>query len=417
MLKKDLIMITIPKWTPHAVAGIVAVITCAVASATETLKLPSFNPTPKYCLFITVDGMDQDYITSGIMPNLAAWAPAGASLPGAINVYPTATTPNMTSLHTGAWPITTGVGGNIVFFKNEYRVANGPRTNRATTLAEAFKAAGHSTAGVQQYMLQKRGADRYLHTRNADSHGITTTALSMLADKQSVPNLMVVLYQEVDHTGHVFGPGSPQLSAQAGLVDEGIASLVSRYAELDILQDTLVVISADHGMSLTDKKIELAALNKELATLGMTYEWLIPKKPVKNKAVDFYLLEAGNLQGYFNRQFSPEEQERLFAAITRTQGFGRLMDSTTLRRMNCDPSGGDFVVEPALGWRLRKNPGTHGTQRESYGYQAFFGAGVKPGAKIINARTIDLMPTVLKAFKIAIPDTVDGRPLNSGLLR
>lgn len=227
---------------------------------------------------------------------------------------------------------------------------------------------------------------------------------------------MAVLFQTVDHIGHKFGPDSPQAKAEAHLVDAQIAAIVGRYKELGILQDTLVVISADHGMSGTEHQVNQATVTKALSGLGLRYQWLVQPTQKVSDEVDFYLMQAGNLQGYFNRPFSWEEKQKLFRALQSVEGLGALHDSETLRRMNCAPSGGDFVVEPAPGWRLRGNPGTHGTNRESDGYEALFGAGIRPGVSVKGARTIDLMPTVLEAMGLQVPETVDGRVLREVLI-
>jgi len=386
----------------------------AIAGATQTLSLPSFNSEPKYCLMFTVDGMDSDFITSESMPNLYSWRDAGAILPGAINVYPTATTPNMSSLYTGAYPLSTGVGGNLVFRKKEKRYQVGPRPQGVVSLNDAFKSAGHSTAGVQIYMMDK--ADRYVHENVPTPHGVTTMTLAMLDNMTSVPTLMAVLFQTMDKVSHQFGPDTAQARAEAASVDREIAVIVQRYAELGILKDTMVVITADHGMSATDSNIDIAAVNKAVSTLGLKSEWLTRQGQQLSDDADLYLMVAGNLQGYFNREFPEDEQQRLFMELRKIDGIGSIHDTVTLRRMHTHPSGGDFVVEPTTGWRFRGKRGTHGTNRESDGYQTFFGAGVKQGAVAKNASTVDIMPTILQAFDIEIPETVDGHPLSEALL-
>lgn len=386
----------------------------ANGSATETIKLPEFNPTPKHCLLFTVDGLDSDYITSETAPNLYALKDAGVQLPGAINVYPTATTPNMSSLYTGAFPLRTGVGGNLVYRKAEKKYQVGPRPRNVVTLNEAFQSAGYATAGVQIYMMEE--ADRYIRVKGSTPRDVTTMTLAMLTDATSVPALMAVLFETVDKVGHRFGPDTPEARDEAAAVDEEIAAIIGRYAELGVLKDTMVVVTADHGMSATDNEIGMAAVNAAIAGLELKSEWLSRqgKKPFDD--VDLHLLMAGNIQGYFNREFTPVEQQRLFNELRMVEGIGAIHDPVTLRRMNCHPSGGDFVVEPGPGWRFRGNRGTHGTNRESDGYLAFFGAGVKRGVSVPNARTVDIMPTILRAFGIAMPDTVDGRPLVEGLM-
>lgn len=392
------------------------VLACALgAFATGTLSLPAFNAQPRYCLLFTVDGLDRDFIRSETAPNLYAWRNAGAELPDALNVYPTATTPNMSSLYTGAFPSSTGVGGNLVFHKKDKRYQVGPRPKNATSLDEAFRLAGHSTGGVQIYMMET--ATQYMRVTGSAPRDVTTMALTMLTDATSVPTLMAVLYETVDKVSHRFGPDAPEALREAHKVDAEIAAVVQRYHDLGLLKDTLVVVTADHGMSVTEHLIDQAQVNAAVAGLGLKTEWLSRTGRKPSDEADLYLMLAGNLQGYFNREFSPEEEQKLFSALQQVPGVGLVHDSVTLRRMNTHPSGGDFVVEPAPRWRFGGQRGTHGTNRESDGYLAFFGAGVRPNCMVRNARTVDIMPTILHAFDIPVPATVDGKPLTQGLLK
>lgn len=386
------------------------------AGATTTLQFPTFQPKPTHCLFFTIDGLDPAYITPEHTPTLYQCMQAGVALPSALNVYPTLTTPNMTSILTGALPIHTTIGSNQVYLEDERKVVAAPRFNKATTIAEAFKQGGHSTAAVQHFMLENRGADRYQHTGTKDSRDVTTTALAMLSDPANIPTFMAVLYQTVDGTGHSFGVNSDQVRAEARLVDGEIAKILNRYRELDLLQHTLIIFSADHGMSPPEKSVDQKTLNTAITSNGWSYQLLQNPRTRPQPDVDLYVMPYANLQCWFNRPFSPEEQHKLFATLRAVEGVGALHDTITLRRMGAHPNAGHFIVEPAHGWRFGTGIGTHGRNRESYGHQALLGAGVKSGVTVPDARTIDLMPTVLKAFNLPQPPTTDGKPLDAALI-
>ncbi len=404
---------------PAALAVVVASTTPAYAQdsspTTPTVSLPEFSPKPKYCLFFTVDGLDRDYISTGALPNVGLWQQKGAFLSDALNVYPTMTTPNMTSIVTGAYPITTGIGNNQVYVREENKIIGGPRFNKAVTIAEAFKNGGHSTAAVQHFMLENRGADRYKHTGMEPGMDITSTALEMLSDPKEVPTLMVVLYQTVDKKGHLYGQHSTGVLEEARFIDSEMARIVNRYKELGILKDTVVVISSDHGMSSEEKDIDRKALNDALASGGWKYEMLTSPKQTPQQDVDLHIMVYGNLMIYLNRPFDTAEKERLFKALQGVEGMGRIYDTLALRRMGVHPNAGDIIIEPAPGWWFGGGGGTHGRMRESDGYQMLVGAGIKPGSDIKGAHTVDIMPTVLKLFGLEIPHTVDGKVLTEAL--
>src|SRR5690606_27502978 len=157
--------------------------------------------------------------------------------------------------------------------------------------------------------------------------------------------------------------------AETTLVDAEMGKIIERYWELGILQDTLIVVSSDHGMSPPNKNIDRAALHKAVLVGGWTFEMLVNKRQKPTDDVAWHFMAYGNLQCYFNREFSPEEQERLFQALESVEGIGRIYDSLALRRMGAHPNAGDFIVEPAIGWWLGGGGGTHGRNAESDGFQ------------------------------------------------
>jgi arylsulfatase A-like enzyme len=380
-------------------------LTCASGWCTETVTAKR----PEYCLFVTVDGLDRDYVARGDAPNMLAWQNEGTSFPDAINVYPTLTTPNMTSLLTGAYPATTTIGANTVWLKDQRKVVSAPRFNKATTIAEVFHEAGLPTASVQHFMLEQRGADKYQHVEGT-SHDITTQAIAFLNEKPT-PKLLAVLWQTVDKMGHLYGANSKEVSAECRAIDAEIKQVVETYRELGILDKTVVAITSDHGMSDKNKQIDLKALNEAITHGGWKYARLLEIGGPPPTDVDFYYIQLGNMQCYFNRPFSIEERERLFAAIRSVEGVGTILNETMLRRMHTHPNAGDFIVESAPGWWFGGGGGIHGRNTESDGYLMMFGAGIRRGAVATGAKTIDVVPTLLHLMNLPIPHTVDGKVL------
>lgn len=384
-------------------------VACRDGHATETLKT-----TPEYCLFITVDGLDRDYVARGDAPALLSYQTAGTSMPDSINVYPTLTTPNMTSLLTGAYPITTTIGANTVFLKEEQRAVGAPRFNKAVTIAEVFQKAGHPTAAVQHFMLENRGAQRYNHIKEGTSTDITTQALAFLREKPT-PKLLAVLYQSLDKQGHRYGAQSITVSQECRQTDAEIKKLVDAYKELGILDRTVIAITSDHGMSQTEKLIDNNQLHAAIIRGGWTYQPLNDKITKPNAAADFFFIPLGNMNCYFNRPFSEEERMRLFNTIRSVEGVGNIFTETALRRMQAHPNAGDFIVEPLPGYWFGGAGGVHGRMTESDAFLTLTGAGIKPGAVVLGAETVDIVPTLLHLMKLPIPPTVDGKVLRDSL--
>src|SRR2546422_4809261 len=125
-------------------------------------SLAATNRTAEYILFLTADGFRTDYIEWYNPPNLKKLIADGVRVSHAQNVFPTVTTPNMTSLVTGSYPRTTGIACNSQYVKEEDKIVEHPRANKAETIAETLHQAGWKTAGVNHFMLEGRGVDFYL---------------------------------------------------------------------------------------------------------------------------------------------------------------------------------------------------------------------------------------------------------------
>src|SRR3954453_12236545 len=122
------------------------------------------SPAPvnsRYILFLTADGFRTDYVDWYDCPNLKKLLAEGVRVKHATNVFPTVTTPNMTSLVTGAYPRTTGIACNSQYVKEEDRILEHLRDNKAKTIAQTLHRAGWKTAAVNHFMLSGDGMDFY----------------------------------------------------------------------------------------------------------------------------------------------------------------------------------------------------------------------------------------------------------------
>lgn len=91
-----------------------------------------------YAIFITSDGFRPDYIEMYKPPNLLKLIKDGVRVKDAVDVFPWTTTANMTSLVTGSYPATTGIGNNSQYEKETDKIVGGPRDNKAETIGETL---------------------------------------------------------------------------------------------------------------------------------------------------------------------------------------------------------------------------------------------------------------------------------------
>ena len=74
------------------------------------------------------------------------------------------------------------------------------------------------------------------------------------------PDLTMVNIQFTDYIAHRFGPASKEMTACLRAVDEHLGDLYLKMEKTGMLKDTAVIITADHGMSPSDKSIPLTML-------------------------------------------------------------------------------------------------------------------------------------------------------------
>lgn len=203
---------------------------------------------------VLVDGLGHDLLTrrSGHAPFLRAHLAKGHRVPCG---FPTTTATSMGSFGTGLPPGAHGLVGMQVLdpemdrLVNELSWEDGPDPRAWQPYETVFEAAVN--AGVEVTMI----GPRYF-----EGSGLTTAALrgarftagrsldervtAAVTAVGAAPRALVYLYWgEVDKVGHVHGCESWQWGDEVESVDRSLASLAEQVPD-----DTLIVITADHGM-------------------------------------------------------------------------------------------------------------------------------------------------------------------------
>lgn len=95
---------------------------------------------------------------------------------------------------------------------------------------------------VQEIISPTGGADT-LDTGHDDE--LVERLLAYLDEND--PKLLFVQFDSVDHTGHHYGYGAPEYLARITHVDGLLGRLIEKYRQRGLMQDTLFLVSADHG--------------------------------------------------------------------------------------------------------------------------------------------------------------------------
>jgi predicted AlkP superfamily pyrophosphatase or phosphodiesterase len=211
---------------------------------------------------ISVDGGKPAVISQSKMPVLKELAAEGASTWTARTVFPSITLPSHTSMLTGVGP----EKHHILW--NTWRPGAGV-VSVPTVFSEARKA-GCSTAmfvGKEKFrhLLQPGTVDEFDFDQSDSSEVITSVVGQRAATKSNTvlartvakraaayilrqkPNLCFIHFTDTDDTGHRYGWGSPQQMRAFADVDAALAEVLQAVEQAGLLQDSVIIVTADHG--------------------------------------------------------------------------------------------------------------------------------------------------------------------------
>jgi len=197
-------------------------------------------PAARHVAILLLDGFgyarSTEVVPAGLIPSLSL---SGEPLVG-LTTYPPVTSVSMASLLTGAPPQVHGAN------------RRGIRTTEVQTLFDVAEAAGLRVVAVEGQALPFNlpGVELQL---SGDRDGNDSTDDNVLANTLAViedgmPDLLFVHFHGIDDAGHR-GPGSAEESAAIQEVDAAVGQILA-----GLPADTLVLISADHGMHAVDEE-------------------------------------------------------------------------------------------------------------------------------------------------------------------
>ena len=249
-----------------------------------------------------------------------------------------------------------------------------------------------------------------------------------------------ISFSSTDYVGHLFGPSSLESEENILRLDRTLARLMSAVDEKIGLENTLVVLSADHGGSDTPGYLE---------TLGIPAGYVNPDEWEKEAAISRIKKQfgiEGELVESYNHPYvylsqsvktDPNIDQAALEAVvaselSRFKGVSLAVSSTALRRgavpdtelyrsvlNNFHPkrSGDIFVVfEP--NWFLNDFEGlivasSHGSpwRYDTWVPILFAGAGLEHRVVHRPVRTVDIAPTLSAFTRVKQPSGTRGEPL------
>ncbi|CAG1010498.1 hypothetical protein ANAEL_03962 [Anaerolineales bacterium] len=231
-----------PKPTPESTATLTA--TLSPTNIVEPTSSPTNTSTPEPAIqrviILSIDGLRPDAIELAPMPNLLNLMKTSSYSLTAQTIRPSATLPAHSSLLTGMCPSKHGVDWN------DYIPQNG--IAQGTDLFDLTHAAGmknYMYVGKEklQQVTDAFNIDRFVYINDRDKVVIQT----MLADFPQDFGLLFIHFATTDDMGHVYGWLSPEQLSVVFRADEAIGELLSALDERGLRDETLLIITADHG--------------------------------------------------------------------------------------------------------------------------------------------------------------------------
>lgn len=329
--------------------------------------------------------------------------------------YPTLTFPNHYSIVTGLYPSHHGLVNNYFYdpARKEYYSMRGAETvkdgswyggtplwvlaEKQQMLTASFYWVG-SEADIQGIL------PTYYYTYNSDIPinrriQIVTDWLNLPPDHR--PHFITFYIPEVDHAGHVYGPGASQTGEAVRWVDSSIQKLVHAVKTTGLPVNFIIV--SDHGMTKIDTEHPL-----RMPPAVDTNKFIIPH------GLELVELYAKNKEDVFTTYNKLKKEEKGFTAYLKNDLPGYLhyseKDDVTNRI-------GDILLVPA--WPQvfnfsdqKSNPGAHGFDpvlvRDMHAVFYAWGPAFKINLQVPSFENVNIYPVITRILGLKYPDKTDG---------
>ncbi len=216
-------------------------------TATPTLTLtPTVTATPtpaplaRRVLILSIDGLRPDAISLAPMPNLMNLMTSGAYTLSAQTIYPSSTLPAHTSMLSGLCPKKHGVDWNDYLPENGYA--------QVTDIFDVVHAAGMQTVMIVgkeklRQITEPSSTDIFEYINDRD----LVITEKLIANFPADFRLMFVHFPTPDGMGHEYGWLSSEQLSVLFRADEAIGNLLTELDARGLREETLFIVTADHG--------------------------------------------------------------------------------------------------------------------------------------------------------------------------
>ncbi len=200
---------------------------------------------------IGFDGLSPDGLQNAKTPNFDKLMLEGAYTMHARSVLPSSSSTNWASMIMGAGPEQHGITSNRWEKTNNILPAIAQSENLLfptifhlvdTQMDDPEIGAIYHWTGFGR-LFEKSAVDYDISPDTEDE----TAKLAVAYIKSKKPNFTFIHFDHVDHKGHEFDHGSPEYYKSVEKADQLLGEVMAAIKDSDIANETVVVVSADHG--------------------------------------------------------------------------------------------------------------------------------------------------------------------------
>lgn len=425
-------------------------------------------------LLMVVDGLRPDYVTPELMPRLHALGARGVRFDANHSVFPTVTRVNASSIATGSYPETHGLLGNTIYSEKTFPT-KGINTSEYTeleamekaegvlltapTLATTLQKAGKrfalfsaGSSGAAKLLGSPAGAATVINTEYFQPLSLKDRIVAALgeAPDEAVPNnarnrwvvdaylrfglgelkadLAATWFADPDATAHATGIGSEKTRQALRFVDAEIGRVEDTLRQRQLLDQTDIIVTSDHGFSTHTGTLKLAALvapfakalpdgTPDIVVTEGAINFRGAKDSSRVAAVVAALQKRPEVGAIFTRPVSPGSTS---GVVPGTLSFA-VARWEHARSADILVSGNWDEQKSADGWVGRTTQGGvagHGTSSPYDIHNALVAAGPRFRERTVSrvpTSNADIAPTVLTLLGVPVPPAMTARSIDEAL--
>lgn len=356
-------------------------------------------------LFLTVDALGESILERGETPFIDKLRSDGFTPERARSLFPTLTTPMMSSILTGCYPDTHSIACNSRLDRDTGLVRGKLRDLKVPTLGEILVQEGYTVASVQHFMLENRAGIDYTQIEVNSTQKIKELVLGAMEDHTAV----FAIFQSVDSAGHRFGPFHAKTLEALSEVDGAIGELVDAWKG----ERFVLALSSDHSMSYANMPSDFS-LAEILDSLGLEGRFL--NEGDSARGLDVAMLRYPTVPIFLLSERAKQLGGELLERLRKAPEIGATYSKPEMEALG---NGGYADISYSLkkGYSTEKEIlkvvegyGYHGTENEADSIITFYGPEIRKG-RIPEMKLIDILPTTLAFLGLDYQGEVDGKNL------